>query len=369
MLRDLDIERFWARNDLAIRDPFSTDIPQVPMGLEMGYHAIFCELGLPLSLRRLEDDYEFARSSARAYNDKSEAIVGRRFLDETAFDPSRRFPKVKSLEEVFGCENVWESESWWAMQSAHSPQELEKLLDRVEQLDVATEMFPSNWESECRRIYEQHGLRPFLKLDLRGPVTLATSVYGVENLIYLLVDAPELALRFRDVIIKVALDYYRQCRRVSDPRLMAPGFSFRDDNCQMLTAPMYEQFGLPILQAIFAEFAPGPNDRRYQHSDSEMGHLLGVLARANLNAVNFGPNVRFKQIRQHMPQAVVFGTLAPYTFMRNDEEAIIAEVRRDLDEARLTRGLVVDTAGSVNDGSLLSSLRTVMWTIETYGAS
>ena len=47
----------------------------------------------------------------------------------------------------------------------------------------------------------------------------------------------------------------------------------------MLTPDMYEQFGLPILQAIFAEFAPGPDDRRYQHSDSDMGHLLDPLSR------------------------------------------------------------------------------------------
>ena len=45
----------------------------------------------------------------------------------------------------------------------------------------------------------------------------------------------------------------------------------------------------------------------------------------------------------------------------------IAEVRRDMDEARLTLGLVIDTAGSINDGSRLSSMRTVMWTIQSYG--
>ena len=83
--------------------------------------------------------------------------------------------------------------------------------------------------------------------------------------------------------------------------------------------------------------------------------------------VNFGPKVRFAQIRRHLPRAIVHGTLAPFTFMRNDEDAIIAEVRRDLDEARTTRGLVVDTAGSINDGSLLSSMRTVMWAIQSHG--
>jgi uroporphyrinogen decarboxylase len=337
------------------------------MGIAMGYEAIFSELGHPFNLRRLEEDYEFARSAARAYNDRAERIVGRRLLDETAFDPSRRFPKVKPLEEVFGCRNVWESESWWALPAAGTPEELEKLLDRVERLDVAAEMFPADWEPACRRIHEQHGLRPFLKLDLRGPVTLATSIYGVENLIYLLNDAPQLALRFRDVIKRTAIEYYRVCRRVSDPLHLTPGFSFRDDNCQMLTPDMYEQFGLPILQAVFAEFAPGPNDRRYQHSDSDMGHLLDPLSRVGLNVVNFGPKVRFERIRRHLPHAIVHGTLAPFTFMRNDEAAIIGEVRRDMDEARPTLGLVVDTAGSVNDGSLLSSLRVVIWTIQTHG--
>jgi uroporphyrinogen decarboxylase len=367
MLPHVDLERFWADNDAAIRAPFSPGIPQFPMGIAMGYEAIFSELGHPFNLRRLEEDYEFVRSAAWAYNDKAERIVGRRLLDETAYDPSRRFPKVKPLEEIFGCRNVWESESWWALPAAGTPQELEKLLDRVEQLDLEAEMFPPDWEAACRRIYEQHGLRPFLKLDLRGPVTLATSVYGVENLIYLLTDAPPLALRFRDVIQQATIEYYRVCRRVSDPLRMTPGFSFRDDNCQMLTPDMYEQFGLPILQAVFAEFAPGPDDRRYQHSDSDMGRLLDPLSRSGLNVVNFGPKVRFERIRRHLPRAVVHGTLAPFTFMRNDEAAIIAEVRRDMDEARPTLGLVIDTAGSINDGSLLSSMRIVMWTIQSYG--
>ncbi len=367
MLRNVNLDRFWADNDLALRDPFSPGIPQFPLGIAMNFRTPFAELGYPYAMGRWEQDWEFARNAVRAYNDKAERIVGRRLLDELAYDPSRCFPKVKALDEVLGCKQVWQSESWWALQAANTPQELEKLLDRIERLDIEDEMLPGSWESECRRIQQEHGLLPFLKLDLRGPVTLATSIYGVENLVYLLIDAPQLAMRFRDVIIRATLKYYRLCRRFSDPRRMKPGFDFRDDNCAMLNEGMYEQFGLPILQAVFTEFASGENDRRYQHSDSDMGHLLDPLARANLNAVNFGPKVRFAQIRAHMPRAVVHGTLAPYTFMRNDEEAIIAEVCRDMDEARATRGLVVETAGSINEGTLLSSMRTVMWTIQTYG--
>jgi hypothetical protein len=55
------------------------------------------------------------------------------------------------------------------------------------------------------------------------------------------------------------------------------------------------------------------------------------------------------------------------TCTRNDEDEIIVEVRRYIEEARSTRGLVIETAGSISDGSLLNSMRTVMWMIQTYG--
>ena len=35
MLRDVDLDRFWADNDVALRDPFAPDIPQFPLGIAM----------------------------------------------------------------------------------------------------------------------------------------------------------------------------------------------------------------------------------------------------------------------------------------------------------------------------------------------
>lgn len=60
---------------------------------------------------------------------------------------------------------------------------------------------------------------------------------------------------------------------------------------------------------------------------------------------------------------------APFTFMSNDEDRIIAEVRRDCEAAKVDdiRGLNLSTAGSINNGSLLTSMRTVMAAIQNYG--
>jgi uroporphyrinogen decarboxylase len=59
--------------------------------------------------------------------------------------------------------------------------------------------------------------------------------------------------------------------------------------------------------------------------------------------------------------------MAPFTFMNNDEEAIIAEVKRDCEMAKESKGLNVFTAGSINNGSLLTSMRAVMYAIQKYG--
>ena len=76
-----------------------------------------------------------------------------------------------------------------------------------------------------------------------------------------------------------------------------------------------------------------------------------------------------QEIRKHMPRTRIDGQLAPFTFMRNDEDSIIAEVKRDCEAARENdaRGLNLSTAGSINNGSLLTSMRVVMAAIQNYG--
>ena len=376
-LEPVDLERFWHDNDIALRDPFGEHIPQAAMGIFMHYETVFDELGHRFDMRRLQREPDFAHQVARAYNDRAEQIVGRRLLDEHQYDPDRQTPRIHSIAEILGCPITQDEWSEWVHPAADDPASLVRLLDRIERLDLYEAIFPPGWEAACRQRYERTGRRPVIGRHLRGPVTLAMSIYGVENLIYLILDDPPLARRFRDVLLHTILEYFRITGEVAatvvppepgaDSGDEPGGFSFADDNCALLTRPMYESFGQPILEAVFERFAPRPQHRRFQHSDSDMGHLLEPLAATGLNAVNFGPNVRFRDIRSAMPGAVVYGTLAPFTFMSNDRAAIMAEVRRDLDEARATRGLVVATAGSINNGTRLTSLRAVMHTIQHHG--
>ena len=368
---DLDIERFWKDDELAHKDNcFSPDAPQVALGIRMSHECVFSELGVDGHPWDPIDPIRQAELNKR-YNDKAEKIVGRRLLPEKYDLPTERFPEVKRIGEVFGSRYEYINHSEWLHRCCETPEDIEKMLDRVESLDIRSFMLPENWEKEKKRIFEETGRRPSPMRHIRGPVTLACSLVGEENLIFLILDEPELAARFSSVITSVIL----KMGDIMDEEAGIPpedrgkyGFSFADDNCCLLNPEMYELFGYPVLRDVFAHFAPGKNDSRYQHSDSAMGYLLPILGRLDLNGVNFGPTVLIPEIRKHLPNARIDGCLAPFAFMRNEEDEIVRQVLRDSEDARHAgRGVNLSTAGSINDGSSLQSLRLIMALIQNYG--
>lgn len=369
---DLDIEQFWKDEETAHLDNcFSKETKQVALGVKMSGECVFAELGeegepwgYTPPERRLELN--------KRYNEKALKIVGRKLLSENPPSPAdSNFPAYRQIGEVFGGKYVFDGKTTWLQGTINGEMELEKKLDEIDRMDLREFILPPDWEKKKKYIYEKYGKKPGSFTGIRGPVTLATSVFGTEDLIFLLYDNPELAVRFSDTIANVIIGYYEIFREESGKAGgdTKDGFGFNDDNCALLSPELYEMFGYPILKKVFEHCAPNPGDRRFQHSDSAMEHLLPILGRLNLTGCNFGPTVTVDKIRKHMKTTCIHGCLAPFTFMSNDDEKIIAEVKRDCEEAKIDdiRGLELATAGSINNGSLLTSMRTVMAAIQNYG--
>ncbi|MBD3242941.1 MAG: hypothetical protein GF331_20280 [Chitinivibrionales bacterium] len=370
-LAPLDIERFHHDQAIAAANPFGEHIPQVALGIPMNWECVFDELNVSPDPWRFLNDTEWANGLIDAYNDKAERIVGRRILNRRGqADEQDTFPPYKQLHDIFEARNVWHGDSWWLQQSAHTEAELEALLDRVDRrLENLREfMLPPSWDERKGQLLSR-GISPHLYKHQRGPVTFATSIYGAENLLYLIMLNPPLAARLRDTIVRAMLGMHEVLLGESewDDPAATRGFSFCDDNCCLLNPEMYEFFGYPILKAVFDRCSPDPGDWRYQHSDSDMAHLLPILSRLDFSRVNFGPTLTVSQIREHMPRTVIEGQLAPFTFSRNEEVNIVGELLRDIEMAREKRGLLFATAGSVNNGSRLSGLRLIMAGIQKYG--
>ena len=369
---EFDLEQFWKDEEIShVDNCFSKNAKQVALGIRMSDECVFAELGeegepwgYTPPERRLELN--------KRYNEKALKIVGRKLLSEAPPPPpDSNFPATRQIGEVFGGEYVFDGKTTWLEGHLEDEAALEKKLDEIDRMDLRSFILPENWESEKKRIYETYGKKPGIFGGIRGPVTLATSVFGTEKLIYLIYDYPDLATRFSDTIAKVIIGYFDVFREEAGFTAdnFPHGFSFNDDNCCLLNEELYESFGYPILKKVFEHCAPNPGDHRYQHSDSAMEHLLPILSQLNLTGCNFGPTVTVDKIRRHMKTTRIDGALAPFTLMSNNEEAIIAEVKRDCEQAKVDdiRGLNLSTAGSINNGSLLTSMRAVMAAIQNYG--
>ncbi len=368
-LAPLDVKRFWADQETALNDPWAKDCPQTPLGMLMSRECLFAELGAPEDWHKLIHDEDYALNLVKSYNDLAQQIVGRRILSENRKNPQRQMPAPKGLHDVFEAKNIWKEQSYWLEQSASTEDDLKALLDRVEKRleNLRAFMLPPEWEQAKAKALATGGVMPLYRSQ-RGPVTFAMSVFGLENLIFLIIENPDLAGRFRDLIIRAILGL----ARVLDEEAGATarerrGWYWNDDNSAMLTEEMYEFFGYPILKAVFEQYSPNPGDMRGQHSDSDMGHLLPILGRLKLTTVNFGPNIMVADIRRHLPGAVIHGQLAPFTLSRNEEINIVAEFLRDHEMAVQAKGLVFATAGSINNGSRLTSMRLIMAAIQKCG--
>jgi len=367
-LLPVDLEQFWKDDALAHEDNcFSPNAPQVALGIRMSEECVYSEFGeqtnnpvwMPLPReRRIELN--------KRYNDKAEKVVGIRLLEEDFPTEEMSFTGVKRIGEVFGGRYIINDGSEWLESDIKTYDQLEEQLDKIDKMNLREFILPPGWDDDCRIKYERFGVRPPRVRGVRGPVTLACSIFGVENLIFLLVEEPDLAKRFSETMAKVIIGITEVMD--AEAREETTGFFFADDNCCMLNPELYDFFAYPILKQVFDRFAPEPHHIRYQHSDSAMEHLLPILGRFNFTGVNFGPTVTIDKIREHMPKTRIDGCIAPYTFMGTDKEQLISEAIRDCEMAKqYGRGVNLTAAGSINFGSSLENMYTVMQVICQYG--
>lgn len=363
----VDLAAFWGEQERACAAPFSPQTPVMPFGIRMSGECVYDELGIAADYWRYDHDEPWRLELHRRYNEIAVATVGRPLLPEAVGDPERRWPAVRGLHDLFEARNEWHDWSWWLRPSASTRDELVALLDRVDKKKIREEILPPGW-TEAKERLRALGIPPPRYRAQRGPITFACSIFGPENLIFLIQDDPPLAARFRDTILRCMLGIADVLDEEAGdaPEASPRGFYFLDDNCCLLTPAMYEFFGYPILKGVFDRFAPLPGHMRGQHSDSAMGHLLPILGELGLTTVNFGPTVPIPSIRRWLPRAVIHGQLAPFTFSNHDRVGMVTETLRDFEFSRADRGVVFTTAGSINNGSRLAGMRLMMSVIQRY---
>lgn len=341
----MDLALFWKENAESANKPFRTDKPRVPISLSFDDHWLLEEMQPPAYIRYYQEP-EYRAELNRQTNDRMEPVIGIRPFNEQV-----EGPPLLRIEEVFGSRiEVVEGGTPWLEPGVKTPEELVEVLDRVERLsDPELDELLCSKGFSCERKERQE------TAWCRGPATIGTSVVGTTELMFWLIDEPEIMGRFYETLAATIIRYREAIHRITGVKTR--GFAWLDDNCALFSPSLYEEFCLPVMKEVFGYFSPEPDDYRFQHSDSAMSHLFPLLAPLNFHGVNFGPTIPVEDIRAAMPNTVIHGQLAPFTLRNDGPDAVRNEVLRDFNAVGADGGLFMTTAGSIAAGTTLKSVR------------
>lgn len=362
MKYELDVLEFWKENEKCFA-PFSTEKPRVPISFWLDDHFLLEEMSIT-SASRYYNNQEYRLEINKKCNDRVEKVIGRRFYSETEgmkLSPNR-------FEVIMGAHwQITDNGTPWLESTVEDINDVKKIIDKAEKLDMKKAAFPDGWKEEKDEYEKSSGHKVRLGgSGSRGPATMATSILGTTNTCMFIMDEPEVMKAFFTVLADKLVEYHHALMEDTGNNCRN-GYSLADDNCYLFPPAQYEAFCAPVLEKLFREFAPEPHHARHQHSDSSMGHLMGILNALGVNQVNLGPDIHPLDIRKAMPKAVIYGQIPPFTLRNGSAEDIINTVRRDIESVGQDGGLVECPAGSVSGGTPLENLKLYMWAVHTYG--
>ena len=352
----LDLEAFWAENSRC--EEFTTHKPRCAVSFSPDDHWLFEFMHVPSTLRYYQDK-TYRDALHRQANQIARQYVGRTFFDEDTWVHSPR-----RIENLFACEfSYTEGATPWLTAATNDPDEFARILDRAEATDMAQWALPDEFRREWEERQSAGKPLPQLGTGSRGPATIMTSVLHPETVFYWIYDYPPLMQRFRDILGRKMVELNQVLRTFSGNT--EPGWWITDDNSALFNRKFYRQYCVPVLEKVLNAMAP-PGSRRYQHSDSAMGHLLDDQRDLGINSVNYGPEVDVALIRAKMPEAIINGQMPPLLLRNGSPQEIKERVLSDFQKAGATGGLIVTTAGSLAAGTGVGRMRWFMQLVQKY---
>jgi uroporphyrinogen decarboxylase len=354
LTQDLDVKAFWEEN--ALCQVFTTDKLRCSLSFSPDDHWVFEFMDIPSTLRYYHDQ-AYRNELHKQVNEILAQYVGNTFFDEDSWEY-----QPKRIENLFKCEfSYTEGSTPWLTPATGDPNELARILDEAEAIDLRTWSFPDAYLEEWEQRKAAGKPLPLLGTGSRGPATIMTSVIEPTTLLLWLYDYPDLIARFRDVLAEKMVAFNQILREFSGND--QPGWWITDDNCALFSPALYREYCFPVLEKVLDAMAPG-DARRYQHSDSAMGHLLDQQYALGIREVNYGPEVDAGLIREKMPDAYIYGQMPPLLLRNASPEEIRQRVIDDFEKAGATGGLNVTTAGSLAAGTGVGRMRWLMWVVQ-----
>ncbi len=345
-------------DSLEVRPAYSVDRPHVPVLVEFGEDWVIEKTGANYQRYIRDHDYQVSTREACAAT----------LLRDIEF---RLKPKIDTASllhgSIYGNQIKYsESSSPWLDHAIHEPDDVRKLIARMEKADLAKAGLVPEFVRRYKALDRPNRWR--IEHDttaVHGPGTILSFLFGISDFMFFLYDEPELAKELIALVARLTVEYSRTVRRLTGGP--PDGVSFFDDVSGLVSPDLFEEFLLPAYELIFGELASSPGADRFLHNDARVGHLLPFFRRLGVNGINPDPETPPRMIRDGLPNAIIYGCVPPLLLKSGTPEEIYLACKGIIDEIGRDGGLVLTTAGSINAGTPYENILALCYCAQEYG--
>jgi len=178
---------------------------------------------------------------------------------------------------------------------------------------------------------------------LRGPVTLAAMLRGINEFMVDIRKNPEMAHKLLEKCTEVIIE----CARViKDHAPSETHIGVYDDISGFLNERLFREFSLPYLQRIYRKF---PHPLNLYHNDADTTQLIEAIAETGAKVFNPGDPNTFDLAyakKKVSDKICIAGNVAPYdVLVKGSPKDVEAEVIRCLKEGAEGGGFILSTGG------------------------
>ena len=356
---ELNFKEFWEENTRLLNN--SLDGTKSPLFFILEDHFIQHAVKIESTLSYYENP-EYTINIHKKCNDILEKEIGIRYYAEDNISYIKG-----AFEVVMGAERVIrEGNTPWLESTVEDIEDVKKLILKAEKMDMR-KAIPDEWREKKTKLKERCGKQLRFEPPWNGPATMACNLLGTTNTAMFIMDEPEVMKEFFTVMAERYVEF-REAVCIEDSGTVSRnGIGVNDDSCYLFPPKIYEEICAPFLKKFFDSFAPMPHHKRRQHSDSSMGHLMGILNDLGVNEVNLGPEIPREDIRKALPNAIIHGHMPPFLLQSGNAEEITQRVKTDIELLSGTGKHVESPAGVVPVGTPYENLRTYMLAVQTFG--
>lgn len=191
----------------------------------------------------------------------------------------------------------------------------------------------------ARAVVEKDAGEHFIVGQVLGPVTIAAQIYGIENLIYLIVDEPE---GFRELLKFTAQVTAGYCAALSETGIHAVMLHDPSASPDVLSKGVFTNLVAPQLRTMIRRIKEQRETYLWLQIIGNTASVLPMIAEFNIEMVTIDSPVKLTEAFRCLENKVVVGNINPMLF-RNGTFAQLSDTLRQIHEQQRKFGYVIGT--------------------------